>query len=458
MRFARTRCILALAMLSVLAAACTGGRNATASVDAAGTSLAPRTGTLGFDEMQHFLVRTAFGSTRADLEAFEKLGLEAWLDRVLSFAKDSALERSAAKEIENPERPRQGEVVRWWAHLMARTRNPFQESLALFWHDHFGVSQAVLGEGRTHMMLDHLKLLRRLGNGNLRELLYRVATDPAMLVFLDGVASTKEKPNENFAREFWELFSLGVDNGYTQADVEEASRAFTGYRLRFDSIARQSFVTWDELRHDDGPKTVFGLTGNYGYRELVDLTIDQRPVAEFICRKLFEHFCYEDPPGRVVDEMARFFREADYELRPLLRMLLRSEAFFSKRSRESLLKGPVDFIVGFMRTTGLELPFYELDEGLAQAGQRPTQPPNVAGWPGGMAWLGSAFMLERGNLANALMTAREHQFRLSLSLSPVLPPPGERDAERVLGEAARLLRVRISESETDRYLAYLNTA
>jgi len=398
-----------------LTSACGGGGGAAPPA----VSLAPHAGPISYAEAQHFLIRTQFGASRADIEELLELGVDAWLERALAFETDKVLEESALDEIENRERPREDEVVRWWLHLMVRTSNPLQEALALFWHDHFGVSQRAFGSSQRHMMIDHVNLLRRRGNGSLRDLLYEVAVDPAMLVFLNGVDSTREKPNENFPREFFELFALGVDNGYTQSDVENTARAFTGYRQRYDSSARQNFVTWDEERHDDEPKTVFGTTGLYGYRELIDLTIDERQVAEHVCKKLFEHFCHDDPAPSLVAEMAAFLRGSDYELKPLLRKLLSSRAFFSSASRMNQVKSPVEFIVGLIRTTGLEPPFYDLDEGLLAAGQRPTQPPSVAGWPGGLNWLGSAHMLERGNLANTLITdSRAPESALAQPLGP----------------------------------------
>jgi len=433
-------------------------------------SLAPQPGPLTDADRRHFLTRTSFGVTLEKLSKMEKQSLSQYVDGMLTFKKGTKEEKAAAVELVNEadppglegQFPSETDLARWWAHLLMRNDNPFQEVMALFWHDHFATSSEVLSSDRRRWMIDHVNLWRHRGNGNLRDLLVSMTRDWAMLRWLDNISNQKKAPNENFAREFWELFTLGVDNGYSQADILEAARAFTGYRERYDDVKKLRFIEFDVARHDPDAKSFFGRTipaQNTGddYEAVVDITLSERPVAEFICAKLFAHFCYENPPQAVIDAMAAELRAKEWELKPVLKMLLTSEAFFSKDARHGFVKSPVEFSVGFIRTTGLVIRNSSLDGSLKAQGQRPTQPPTVDGWPEGGFWLSAQGMVERANLVLTCITDRTRQEDAGVDVADILPPANQRSAAEVVTSTIALMRVTVSAADRVELIDYLNT-
>jgi hypothetical protein len=418
------------------------------------------------DDVGHLLGRTRFGVTAADLAAVQSLGVPAFIDGMLVLPQGTAVEAAATtSEIADPAFPEEHELVRWWLRVMQGSQNPFQEVIALFWHDHFATSQTILGGDKKYWWPTHLNLFRYGGTGNLRTMLISVAQDWTMLEWLDGVRSTRSAPNENFAREFWELFTLGVDNGYTQADIVQAAKCFTGYRTRFNDVTQQSFVVFEATRHNTTNKTIFGQTvmGRTGtdgvneYVDMVDLTLTNRPVAEYFCRKLFEAFCYLNPPQALVDQLAALLRASNYELAPVLDALLMSEAFYSTTSRSGLVKSPVDVALGFVRATGMVTHMDDLDDALESAGQRPTMPPNVNGWPGGVLWLSAQAMVERANYVSDCVTHRGADVQVGLDLRGLLPAGVATTAPEAVDALAALLRVPLSTSDRQACIDYMNT-
>jgi uncharacterized protein (DUF1800 family) len=417
-----------------------------------------------------------------DLDRLRQVGLGAFVSEMLAFPVDTPAEQSAFNELVN--RNAQGVVTdpanlvggfptptmsaRWWERLMMETDAPFQETLAFFWHDHFGVSASVLSTSNYYYVVDHVNLLRRRGNGNLRTLLLDVSRDPAMLVFLNGVENTRRAPNENFAREFWEIYTLGADNGYAQADITTAARAWTGYRERQDPAvapAVRNIVAFDTNRQDRTAITVFGQTipakaagdASDNYAAVVDITLANRPVAEFVSRKLFEYFVYLDPPQTLVDDMAAYLRSQDYEIAPFVDRLLRCEAFWSAEARSGLVKSPLEFTVGFLRSTGLLVTPANLDASLNSLTQRPCLPPTVAGWPSGDLWVFSAGMLDRINFVDLCIEDRVRQASVGINVANILPPVPQRTADAVVDTLSALLRIELTAAERTRMVDYLNT-
>lgn len=441
------------------------------------------------DDIRHFLGRTHFSTRTAEFDAVKAVGLPAYVDAMVDASDDTnaALESAAAGMLVNATDPvgleggfpSQAQVARYWMHLMLNNPQPFQDALAFFWHDHFASSTLPVESNATWFMTQQINLWRKQGSGNLRSLLLSMARDSMMLVWLDGILNTKNAPNENFAREWFELFSLGVDNGYTQTDIVQASKAFTGYRLRFDATTGQAFTQFDTNRHDTGPKTVLGVVipgqnVTDDYQAVVDITIDNRPVAEFVSKKLFEYFCYRGPTSVPTDAMAALLRGNGYELKPLLKALFKSEAFYSPKSKEGRVKGPVEHLVGFCRATGLtpidnkavtdpaawpQNLLRTVDTFLTTCAQRPSQPPSVNGWPVSEEWLSAQNMLDRVNGVRECIRDRTDQLAANGGVDPAraLLSANPTSLEAV-DQLALLLNVKLTDAERTQLANYLDTS
>lgn len=421
---------------------------------------------LSQEDRIYFLERTHFGFKPSELQRLNQMGFEDYLDWMLELQPDTTLESQAlAVNIADADYPSTTEIARWWQWLMVKNQNPFQEHLAMFWHDHFATSDEVLDAQSMWWMFDHLNIWRFHGTDNLRDILYRMATDWAMLIWLDGYVSTRNAPNENFAREFWELFTLGADNGYSQADIIEASRAFTGYRriLAANNAGAgrdQYIMVFDANRHDNTSKTIFGqtLTGNgqAEYQDMVDLTLATRPVAEFVCRKIWEAYVYPNPPQSVIDNLAAGLRSSNYDMKGLFKRIFLSKAFYSATAKDSLIKSPVEHHVGFMRATGLELSTSRIDSALRDIGQRPSQPPTVNGWPTGESWLSSQALLERANFLRDCVYYSHESAQQGLDVGSLIPG-NKRSDQDVVDHLAWLLQVQLESNQRQACIDYLNT-
>ena len=292
----------------------------------------------------------------------------------------------------------------WWAQRMLVTPRPLQEKLALFWHGHFATSDTKVRDYRK--LLKQYALFREHANGNFRDLLIGIARDPAMLVYLDAGENVKGRPNENFGREILELFTMGVGN-YTETDIREASRAFTGW-----THAGLDFIVQPEL-HDTGAKTFLGRTGTYGGVEIIDIILDRDVTAQFMAAKLYRFFVRDDPPPELVAELGVLLRRYDYELSPLLTTIFRSRDFYGPAAYATQIKSPVHLVVSTYRKLGLrEIPGVPDFGSITRAlGQELFYPPNVAGWEGGRSWITPALLLERGNFAREILFPDMVNFR-----------------------------------------------
>jgi hypothetical protein len=287
-------------------------------------------------------------------------------------------------------------VAYWWANRMLATHRPLQEKLALFWHGHFATSEDKVRDYRK--MLVQLELFQRQGAGNFRDLLIGVAQDPAMLAFLDAGVNVKGAPNENFAREIMELFTMGVGH-YTEHDIREAARAFTGW-----NFSDLTFVVNRE-QHDDAEKSVLGRTGRFDGVAVIDIILEQPVTADFIAGKLYRYFVRQELSPSLQARLGAVLRDHGYEIAPLLRTIFRSRDFYSPPSYATRIKSPVELAVSTYRKLGLrEIPgvpdFNEVTSGL---GQQLFRPPTVAGWAQGRSWITPGLLIERGNFARDVL-------------------------------------------------------
>ncbi|MEO5701177.1 MAG: DUF1800 domain-containing protein [Casimicrobiaceae bacterium] len=372
-------------------------------------SAAP-TDVLSYDDARHLLTRSGFAPTDAEVQAYAGLAREAAVARLLATAGTAAVTPlPEALTAPGPLRPpggpdaspearkafvrvqvQDGLMLRsWWLQEMLVTPSPLTERMTLFWHNHFVSAQPKVRV--TRLMLAQNTTLRAHALGNFGSLLHALAKDPAMIVYLDGAQNRKGAPNENFAREVMELFTLG-EGHYTETDVKEAARAFTGWSLDRETGV---FIV-RPLLHDPGVKTIFGRTGRFDGDDVLDLLLARPETASFVTTKLWREFVSPDPDQREVARIAGRFRASHYDIRVALRELLTSDAFYRADNRAVLVKSPVELVVGSLRQLAI-LPRDPLPFALAAAGmgQNLFSPPNVKGWPGGEVWINTNTLLAR---------------------------------------------------------------
>ncbi|HEY8503919.1 MAG TPA: DUF1800 domain-containing protein, partial [Gemmataceae bacterium] len=272
-----------------------------------------------------------------------------------------------------------------------------------FWHNHFATSNAKVQN--AGFMLGQYRLMYEHALGRFDVLLAEMSKDPAMLVWLDTVQSTRAKPNENYARELMELFSLGIGN-YTEADIREAARAFTGWKIR------DGKAVFDRSDFDDTEKTVFGTTGRYGADDIVRLCLDKEACPAFIVRKLFRYLISETmtPADELISPLAGQYRASGFDTGKLVETMLRSNLFFAPEVYRARVKPPVDFALGVVRALEGRVGTTGLAQALEPLGQILFYPPSVKGWDGGPAWLNGQTLLFRQNLALALTSTEDPRF------------------------------------------------
>lgn len=287
-------------------------------------------------------------------------------------------------------------INQWWAERMLVTERPLAEKMALFWHGHFATHEDKVRDHRK--MLQQVQLFQRQGLGNFRDLMVAVAQNPAMLAFLDAGINVKGAPNENFAREILEMFTLGVGH-YSERDIRESARAFTGWNFR-----GTQFVV-NAAQHDDAPKTVFGREANYDGVQVIDLILQQPQAAEYIASRLYRFFVREEISPATARRLGAVLRDNRWELAPLMQAIFLSRDFYSPASMGTHIKSPVELVVGTYRKLGLErvpgLP--DFNEVTQAQGQHLLHPPTVAGWAEGRAWITPGLLIERGNFIHRLM-------------------------------------------------------
>jgi uncharacterized protein (DUF1800 family) len=371
----------------------------------------------------HLLGRAGFGGTVPEIDAAHQAGLNAAVSRLLDFpdaaadeqhptdqpdlssieglprsfrefqelmrGKDEEERRLLRQRMQAAQREALMAMGRWWLSQMVDGPYPLQEKLALLWHGHFTTSAK--DERSAWLMWRQNELLRRQAAGNFHEFVRAISRDPAMLDYLNNQQNRKRSPNENYARELMELFTLGIGN-YTEQDIKEAARAFTGWH--HDG---ENFV-FRPGEHDDGVKTFFGQKGNLDGDDVIAIIFRHPQCSRYIAQRLWTWLAYENPEEWVIDGLAEVLRENRFELRPVLRTILTSKAFYSERAVGTQIKSPVQLVVGTARLLGLDLPNPRmLNNLLEQMGQVPFYPPNVKGWPGGRTWINTSTIFVRYN-------------------------------------------------------------
>lgn len=405
-----------------------------------------------YDRMAHLLRRAAFGARPDEITNYLKQGFEATVNQLVNY-------ENVAESTNVPELPTTANggfdvtildvdnITAWWLSRMIYTNRPLQERMTIFWHDHFAtsVSKVNVPNGIKYLYWQN-QLFRQYATGDFRAMCKAINRDPAMLWWLDNYLNVRGSPNENYARELQEIFMLGLDaffaGAYTEPDVQQAARAFTGWTIRrgadVPSGTNPNGPLTDPAQavqippntndnspatrlHDYTDKTVYGKTGNYNGDDIVDLilapgSLQRTYAARMIGKKLFEHFAYENPEDSVVEHMAAITSRYDFNIKLILRdLFLNTKEFYSERAINSLVKWPVYYVVSAVRMLQATIITRGLNGGARGALQQTTldsmgmallNPPDVFGWPGKEEWITTAQLLARDNFANALATNR----------------------------------------------------
>jgi uncharacterized protein (DUF1800 family) len=355
--------------------------------------------------------RAGFGCSVDEIDQAAAKGYAATVDELLAFPPAATrpdeltvLSLEAGAPANESDAFGMAPYQRWWLDRMATTRFPLEEKLTLYWHNHFATGFSKVR--RPKAMLAQNRLLRDHAGGSFRSLCKDITADPAMLIWLDGNTNQKIQPNENYGREFMELFTLGRDR-YTQEDVRQAARAFTGY-----TTDGQGQALYHKDLHDDGHKTILGNTWNWGALDVADLVLDRHPegpvAARYVSARLAAFFYKPDPEPEVVEAMAAAFVAAKYDIKALVRALLLRPEFSDGPGLT--IKSPAEYVAGTIRllhlaaapTPASQPRRDDLDEmasACAAMSQELFEPPNVAGWKGGAAWANTAATLARYNFA-----------------------------------------------------------
>ena len=364
------------------------------------------------DRGAHLLRRFALGASEAELDYYLKDGLAGAVDKLLDPPEDPEsavnpdLLRNDKGNLPMPQ------AVNGWTLRMLMTRRPLEERMTLFWHNHFATSASKV-QGAM-LMLAQNDTLRANALKPFPSMLDGISKDPAMLFWLDNQENVKGKPNENFAREVMELFTLGIGQ-YTEKDVQEGARAFTGWALKKGGgkAGGGGRFLYRPLQHDDGPKTVLGQTGPFNGDDVLRILCDQPQTATFLVTKIWDWFVWPNPDAKTVAPFAAGYRASGLDTKALLRDIMRSPDFYSEKARRSIVKSPADVVLVTMRQLGMGeaarralegqvlggkaalAPAYAAQLAMKAMGQWLMYPPDVSGWKNGPNWISSATMTER---------------------------------------------------------------
>src|SRR4051812_27583894 len=292
-----------------------------------------------------------------------------------------------------------GHDVLWWLDRMVRTTRPLEEKMVLLWHDHFATRDV-----DTPLMLRQNALFRRRALGSFPALLSDVMQDPAMGSFLNLIGSYKDEPNENFARELMELFTLGEGNGYTETDVREAARALTGIVKDKEIGGVLMSTRFEPENHDTGSKTIFGHRGHWGPHDVLRLCVGHHAHPEFLVRKLWSFYVDEPLPRSTRLRLQRVYVASRRHVKPVVAEILDHPLLYADLHQPTLVKAPAVAIAGMLRATRIGVKSDEWVWVMASMGQRLFAPPSVAGWDWGPAWMSSNGMRMRFTMANVALS------------------------------------------------------
>ena len=318
--------------------------------------------------------------------------------REMKKERGSEAVREKFKDLQKDRKEEQGTLNTTWIDMMSTEKGVLREKMALFWHGHL-VSRSL----NPAFSQSYLNTLREHALGKFGDLLMAVSQEPSMLQFLNNKQNKKRSPNENFARELMELFTLGRGN-YTEKDIKEVARAFTGWDFDF-----QGRFIFREFQHDDGEKTIFGKTGHFKGEDVIQVILEKKETALFLTTKIYKYFVNENIDNQRVTELAKRFYKTNYDIADLLENIFTADWFYDEKNIGTHIKSPVELLVGLKRTMGAN--FEEQQPNLyiqKVLGQVLLYPPNVAGWAGGRNWIDSSSLLFRMQLPAMMFSGKEN--------------------------------------------------
>ncbi|MCK6449116.1 MAG: DUF1800 domain-containing protein [Planctomycetes bacterium] len=391
---------------------------------------------------EHLLNRAGFGARPAEIAAAVNVGHAAFVEQLLTgFRPDyepffverierpdrdelqamgEAERREFLNQVQRDNRRQLAQFAGWWVDQMLESHHPLRERMTLFWHGYFTSSARDVRSSAA--MIEQNELFRTRGLGKFGELLRAIVRDPAMLEYLDNNQNRKGNPNENFAREVMELFTLG-EGHYTEADIKEAARALTGW------VTRRGEAAYVKGRHDNGKKTILGVTKNFDADSFLALLLEQPACPQWLAKKLLVHFEGRTPSPARIDDYASFLKSNDYDVRAFLRRLFLDPAFYSDDVVAARIASPIDYLVGTSRRLSVEPPPALLWLAAGQLGERLFEPPSVKGWDGGQAWITTSTLMQRGNMAGMLLGVVKLEDVLRPEVLDEEPEPGDMSGE-----------------------------
>ena len=352
----------------------------------AGFGLSPKELSQKIGKTQFEIVNDLFNNSKAYIPL--KINMSE-LDRYKSYPKNGTSERKQFQQIQTKKLK---ELNYFWIYNLVNTKQILRERMTLFWANHF-----VCRDSNVRSIMQFNNVLRKHALGNFGNFVKAISKESSMIKYLNLNSNNKRKPNENFARELMELFTLGVGN-YSESDIKEAARAFTGYKTNFKS----EFV-FNKRQHDNGIKAFFGKKGNFNGDDIIDIILDEKQCAVYICSKVYRYFVNDSINASHLELMADLFYK-DYNIEKLMKFVFTSDWFYDSKNIGSKIKSPIDLIVGMHRTIPLQ--FNKIDELLKVQGildQKLLYPPNVAGWKGGKNWINTNSMLLRVKLPSMIL-------------------------------------------------------
>ncbi|HEY9713716.1 MAG TPA: DUF1800 domain-containing protein [Chroococcales cyanobacterium] len=396
----------------------------------------------------HLLRRAGFGASADEMTYYRSLGYRSAVEALLNPERVDNSELEAMLDKEMFDFTNRTDLRRWWIYRMAFSKRPLEEKMTLFWHGHFATSVAKVGN--AYLMYDQNELFRRQGLGRFGDLLLAVSKDPAMIDWLDSKDNTKAKPNENYAREVMELFTLGIGN-YSEQDVKEAARAFTGW------AAPKGFY-FNRKQHDAGSKTVLGLTGNLNGDDVCAHLAKLEPTAMRLSRKLVAFFCMDNPPDDMVAEVAEAYQRNDQQIKPMLRTIFLHDKFKSEEAYHCKIKSPAELVIGTIKALNVQKIDGDLPNVMARMGQNLFEPPSVKGWDGGLNWIATDTMMERFNFASRISTQKFDAIDGYVLPSKLAEKHGLKSHDQIVDYFVNVLVDNdIPANARKKLLAYLNT-